>query len=119
MCGRVLDQQDKPVADAGISFYWNVNEVTLEELQKFETNSGDDTMFSINEGRMEPLGHPDQEGHRRQLFDQTRHRTVQLDSHAPGNRQTAEARRPHRARRPQMPGPVLKSGWFRCTIEFA
>ena len=50
MCGRVLDQQDKPVADAGISFYWNVNGVTLEELQKFERDGGDDTMFSIKGG---------------------------------------------------------------------
>jgi hypothetical protein len=58
LSGRVLDQQGQSVANVGISFFWNANGLTLEGLQKFEKEGGDDTMFSINEGRMEPWGHP-------------------------------------------------------------
>lgn len=57
--GRVVDEQNKPVADVAISNSWTANGVTLEQLEKFQKEGGDATPFSINEGRMEPWGlHP-------------------------------------------------------------
>jgi len=43
---QVLDQQGRPVANLGISFYWNANGVTLEEVHRFEKEGGNDTMIS-------------------------------------------------------------------------
>jgi hypothetical protein len=57
--GHVVDQQGRPVADVGISTFWNANGLTLKEFSRLQKEGADDAKFALNEGRMEAWGlHP-------------------------------------------------------------
>jgi hypothetical protein len=57
--GRVVDEHGRPAAGAALSFAWDANGFSLDELLKAEKEKGADrTKFALNEGRMEPLGRP-------------------------------------------------------------
>ena len=47
--GRVVDRQGRPVADVGVTTFWNANGVSLEELRRIQKEGGDATKLEINE----------------------------------------------------------------------
>ena len=53
--GRVLSAQNQPVADVDIATFWSANGISRQVLNS-KQQAGDESRFTSNEGRMEPLG---------------------------------------------------------------